>query len=288
MQRIKELDTEDIVSKHSEYSTKIQEKPKIKKKIDEGQKKQKNTEKILRDKKAEIGRKQGILDNGKSVLEQIDILEERWNVEKSTLGECRESLAALGSQLKGLEALIKTIEENLKDYDDTAKSKCIFEETKRWLTDYFVPAINTIEKQVLANINEQFNTVFQKSFNMLIESEDINVSVNESFSPILEQEGYEIDVSSLSGGEKTSVALAYRLALNTMVKQQMPNLKSSLLILDEPTDGFSSSQLYKLRDILRDTRCEQIIMVSHEKELEGFVDSIYRVTKENGESKVSA
>jgi DNA repair protein SbcC/Rad50 len=151
-----------------------------------------------------------------------------------------------------------------------------------------VPAINTIEKQVLANINEQFNAVFQRSFGMLIENEDISVSVNASFTPILEQDGYEIDVSALSGGEKTSVALAYRLALNTIVKQQIPSLKSSLLILDEPTDGFSSSQLYKLRDILRDTRCEQVIMVSHEKELEGFVDSIYRVSKENGVSTVIA
>lgn len=72
------------------------------------------------------------------------------------------------------------------------------------------------------------------------------------------------------------------------VKQQVMILRSSLLILDEPTDGFSSNQLYKLRDILLDTRCEQIIMVSHEKELEGFVDSICRVTKQNGVSKVIA
>ena len=102
------------------------------------------------------------------------------------------------------------------------------------------------------------------------------------------QEGYEIDVQSLSGGEKTSVALAYRIALNTIVKQEVATLRRSLLTLDEPTDGLSSSQLYKLRDILRDTQCEQIIIVSHEKELEGFVDMNYKVTKENGTSRVSA
>jgi exonuclease SbcC len=286
--RIEELETEDIVSKYSECNTEIRRKPIIIKKIGEDQKKLKDTETLLHRKDEEIQKKKKILDEGKSVFERLDSLEKRRGNEQEALGDCRESIAASISQLNGVEEKIQKINVEIKEFQKTAKSVCILEETKRWLANDLVPAINTIEKQVLANINEQFNAVFQRSFGMLIENEDISVSVNESFTPILEQDGYEIDVSALSGGEKTSVALAYRLALNTIVKQQIPSLKSSLLILDEPTDGFSSSQLYKLRDILRDTRCEQVIMVSHENELEGFVDSIYRVSKENGVSTVKA
>jgi exonuclease SbcC len=286
--RINELDTENIISKYSEYNTEIRRKPKVIKQIEEEQDKLKKTENLLKDKRTEIRQKKELLDKGKTVIEHLKNLEERWKSEQSALSECRESIAAFRSDLKGLEVVIKKIDDDLKEFQKIAKLTCILETTKRWLADDFIPVINNIEKQVLANINEQFNTIFQRSFNMLIENEDISVSVDESFTPILEQEGYEMDVTSLSGGEKTSIALAYRLALNTMVKQQIPSLKSSLLILDEPTDGFSSSQLYKLRDILRDTHCEQIIMVSHENELEGFVDSIYRVTKENGVSRVRA
>lgn len=58
--------------------------------------------------------------------------------------------------------------------------------------------------------------------------------------------------------------------------------RNSLLILDEPTDGFSKEQLGRLRDVLRELNCEQVIIVSYKKELESFVDRIYHVTKENG------
>jgi exonuclease SbcC len=62
---------------------------------------------------------------------------------------------------------------------------------------------------------------------------------------------------------------------------------SNLLILDEPTDGFSREQVLKIRDILSEIRCPQVIMVSHEKELEGFADHVFRVRKEDGTSIIS-
>ncbi|MCE7699569.1 MAG: SMC family ATPase, partial [Methanobacterium paludis] len=92
----------------------------------------------------------------------------------------------------------------------------------------------------------------------------------------------------LSGGEKTSVALAYRLALNIIVQAESTGMESNLLILDEPTDGFSKEQLYKVRDILNELNCPQIILVSHERELESFADNIFRVEKVDGISKVSS
>jgi exonuclease SbcC len=155
-----------------------------------------------------------------------------------------------------------------------------------WLSDYFKPAVKLIESHMLANINSEFNSLFQKWITHLLEAGDIVVSVDDNFSPHILQDGYDIDVKSLSGGEKTSVALAYRLALNVMVKKVCEALHSNLLILDEPTDGFSREQLSRLRDILEDLKCEQVIIVSHESELEGFVDNIFRVTKESRESKI--
>ena len=139
---------------------------------------------------------------------------------------------------------------------------------------------------MLANINNEFNSLFQKWITYLLETGDIVVSVDDKFSPKIMQSGHDIDVKSLSGGEKTSVALAYRLALNVMVKKVCDAMQSNLLILDEPTDGFSREQLSRLRDILNDLKCEQVIIVSHENELEGFVDNIFRVIKESGESKI--
>lgn len=158
---------------------------------------------------------------------------------------------------------------------------------KTWLQEAFIPSIKSIERNVLMTLNQEFNKLFKKWFKILIESEEIETYVDEEFTPIIDQAGYELDVESLSGGEKTSVALAYRLALNTIVKRVTNTMKSNLLILDEPTDGFSREQIYKMRDILNDLNCEQVIIVSHERELESVADHIYQVQKDGTVSTVS-
>ena len=53
----------------------------------------------------------------------------------------------------------------------------------------------------------------------------------------------------------------------------------SALILDEPTDGFSKEQLGKVREILDEMANPQVIIVSHERELESMADQVYRVAK---------
>jgi len=52
------------------------------------------------------------------------------------------------------------------------------------------------------------------------------------------------------------------------------------LILDEPTDGFSTEQINKMRDIFEQLKAEQIILVSHEQKIEGFVDHVIKVRKD--------
>jgi len=60
-----------------------------------------------------------------------------------------------------------------------------------------------------------------------------------------------------------------------------------LIFLDEPTDGFSKEQLGNVREILDEIQSPQIIMVSHEKELESFADQIFRITKVQGQSRIT-
>lgn len=155
-----------------------------------------------------------------------------------------------------------------------------------WLSEYFIPTMDVIERQVMISINQGFNQQFRRCFGTLIEDPDLEVKIDEDFTPIVEREGYDQDLTSLSGGEKTSVALAYRLALNNVVQKVSTGMKSNLLILDEPTDGFSKEQLFKVRDILTELRCPQTIIVSHEDELENFADHVFKVTKKNGVSTV--
>ncbi len=234
----------------------------------------------------EIPEKKKKVDEYHSIMQRVEELKKEKQTLESNLREWISKISTLEGKIKTLTEIKDRLEDKINEKEKLKKDKAVLEEYLFWIQDYFVPALDQIEKHVLQNINEEFNALFQRWFNMLLEGSDINVYVDETFTPIVEQNGYELDIKSLSGGERTSVALAYRLALNMMVRKVCTSLKSNLLILDEPTDGFSKEQLQKVRDVLNEIETDQLILVSHERELEGFVDKIFYVRKEDGISRI--
>ena len=156
-----------------------------------------------------------------------------------------------------------------------------------WLREYFVPSLRKMEQEVMNSLRYDFNDFYAQWYSELVEDPTKTSYIDERFGPVIQQDGYQQEFAYMSGGEKTSVALAYRLALNSTMRRQAETLQSNLLILDEPTDGFSKAQLAKVRTILESLRAEQVIMVSHEAELEGYVDHVFAVAKSEGVSTVS-
>lgn len=156
-----------------------------------------------------------------------------------------------------------------------------------WLSSFFKPTVEMIEEETLALAAARFNEHFQRFFNSLVDDPDMGVRVKEDFSPVFEREGFEQEFEALSGGERTSMALAYRFALNSVVKESVSS-RPELLILDEPTDGFSKEQVYKMRGLLEEVGSRQVVLVSHERELESMADHLFTVEKRNGLSVVSA
>ena len=156
-----------------------------------------------------------------------------------------------------------------------------------WLEQFFAKMVITMEKQHMSSIHQVFNEHFASWFELFVE-ENITAAVDESFSPSIQQNGYDTTIHHLSGGEKTSCALAYRLALNKVINNSIQNIRTKgLLILDEPTDGFSSEQLNTLRKVIKTLQLKQIILVSHEERVESFVDNIIRIQKEQHASSVA-
>jgi len=156
-----------------------------------------------------------------------------------------------------------------------------------WIENKFISLINLTEKNVLVKLRSEFSNVFSEWFNVLV-SNDIQVKINEDFTPLIINQDYEMEYEFLSGGERTAIALAYRLALNQVLNSLVSQIKTKgVMILDEPTDGFSSEQIDKMRDLFDQLKSEQLILVSHEQKIEGLVDHIIKV-KKDGESFVSS
>ncbi len=157
-----------------------------------------------------------------------------------------------------------------------------------WLEDYFLKLMATMEKHVMFRVYEEFNSLFTRWFGMLVEDELLTARLSDTFTPVMEQNGYAAELDSLSGGEKTAVALAYRLALNKVINDVVSTIKTKdIIVLDEPTDGFSTEQLDKVQEVLALLNMKQTIIVSHESKVESFVDNVIRVTKSGHVSSTS-
>ncbi|MGA8663938.1 MAG: SMC family ATPase [Thermoplasmata archaeon] len=152
-----------------------------------------------------------------------------------------------------------------------------------WLTHAFHDAVLTMERRVLEHAQSDFEQTFRAYFAVLVDDPDLVAVTDSTFSPAAEIRGVETPAEALSGGERTSLALAYRLALSRVVRS-LGSLRFDALLLDEPTDGFSPEQVQSMGQLLEELRLPQVILVSHERELEAIADRVVRVEKEDGAS----
>ena len=179
---------------------------------------------------------------------------------------------------------IKELEKKISEGEKLKQKMINLLDIENWFFKKFLNLISFTEKNIMIALRKEFTQIFNKWFSMLT-TDSFQVYLDETFSPVITQGDFELDYTYLSGGERTAVALAYRLALNQIINSLLSKIKTQdLVILDEPTDGFSETQLDKVRDILQELNLGQLIIVSHEQKIEGFVDNIIRLKKQNGVS----
>lgn len=222
-----------------------------------------------------LGNVEALSQTARQTLERCQDVERKLSIEHAQAARERETLAPRKQELEDAIARLeqkKLVRERVAAIRD-------------WVSNRFVPLVGTIESHVLAAVHAQFNALFREWFALMVDGDDLQASIAGNFGVALQQNGHDQLYDHLSGGERTAIALAYRLALNRVVNGLVNTIATKdLLILDEPTDGFSAEQLEKVREVLRQMECKQLLLVSHEQELEGFADNVIRITKRNGES----
>ncbi|MFN4046485.1 MAG: SbcC/MukB-like Walker B domain-containing protein, partial [Acidilobaceae archaeon] len=110
------------------------------------------------------------------------------------------------------------------------------------------------------------------------------ISINEDYDVIVVREGQTLSVGSLSGGEKTVLALAFRLALASLLMEK----PVSTLILDEPTEYLDENSRSMVFETISEIAgyVDQVIVVTHDVEVESIGVRHIRVSKEGGISVV--
>jgi DNA repair exonuclease SbcCD ATPase subunit len=249
--------------------------------------------KKIGDAESRLGVQKAELANASALAEELDALSGKIDKAEEELTRARAAEKRSGDKLTRAqdevadgEASIGRLSVEVEKKEKDAAHARKLSNYEEWLGAFFRPTVGQIERQALSQAAARFNEHFQRFFTTLVDDPDMVVKVREDFSPVFEREGFDQDFEALSGGERTSMALAYRFALNAVVRDNLEN-QPDLIVLDEPTDGFSKEQVYKMRELLEELDSRQVILVSHERELESMADHIFRVTKTNGTSRVS-
>ncbi|MBT4326543.1 MAG: SMC family ATPase, partial [Candidatus Nitrosopelagicus sp.] len=265
----------------------LESRKKIEGKITQRKTEFENVEKEITEHESELSQTESTLESFRDIGEKISELEITQTTHRDKINELSGSLASSKEKKNNESEKIQVNEKKISESKKWQEKFKQISDIKEWFEEFFIPTISQIEKQVLLSILQNFNETYTRWYSILVEDPTKESRIDENFTPIINQDGYEQEIGYLSGGEKTSIALAYRLTLNSLMRKESESMKSNLLILDEPTDGFSKNQLGKIRELLDELKSEQIVLVSHEKELETYVDNIFQVTKENGLSKIS-
>ena len=218
------------------------------------------------------------LSNQKNLIKKI----------KSEKSEIEKSLSAETARLKILTNELDKLNENLKEKKNLQEKLAFLTDLRNWITEDFQILIRDIEREIISASARQFNEYFKEWFGTLVEEDNIEVEIRlEDFEPIIMVNGYESPFRDLSGGEKSALSLAYRLALDKIINEKYQEVKTKdLLILDEPTDGFSQEQINKMQDIFEKLNTTQMFIISHDKNLDSFVTDIYNFQKINHQTKV--
>ena len=142
-----------------------------------------------------------------------------------------------------------------------------------------------IKSLALKNILPHFNSIISK---LCVElNVPYNVKFNEKFDCIITAMSQEINVKSLSTGEKKKIDFAVIIALLKMIKLRFPTL--NILFLDEIFSSIDMDGINNIIKVLRDNIKEMSInafVINHSPLPGEYFDKYIEVYKEGGFSKL--
>ncbi len=202
---------------------------------------------------------------------------------EEALRAAREGLARTEERLAAEQRRLATAAEGRDRAASLGEAAAALEAKATWLTGPFRVHVMAMEQRILARARAVFDREFARYFAALVDDPALVARTDAAFTPEVALEGEPTPAEALSGGERTSLALAFRLALSTVVRT-LGNVRLATVLLDEPTDGFSAEQVVRMGELLEELDLPQVVVVSHEPQLAAIADRVVRVQKRDGAS----
>ncbi len=203
---------------------------------------------------------------------------------ESVREEYNKLLMKIAADEANLEQARKNLQQASEDLDALLKALDKFDAALGVLE-----ALERLEKalyrRALLSIENEMNEVF-RIFGLGYSSVDVKETQDAFYFVVVDKDGHERPIASLSGGEQIVIALAYVIALNKIMHSNI-----GFLLLDEPTDMLDDERRRALVDVIgrltQEGGIPQLIIITHHKDIMDSVDKVYMVEKgPNGVSSV--
>uniref|UniRef100_UPI00388E94EB SMC family ATPase n=1 Tax=Methanobrevibacter sp. TaxID=66852 RepID=UPI00388E94EB len=177
---------------------------------------------------------------------------------------------------KSLAEKIKNNEKFQNEYDNISKYLVLLKNIRDLYSKNGIQKeLRNNSRPIIQKNTKEFFDDFNFNYSDLILDEDYNITVRGP-------EG-ESSMAMVSGGEKIAIALALRLGITkSMAKGDLETI-----LLDEPTIHLDDARRQELINLLKEMSVlPQMIIVTHENQLESAADNLIKVEKENGISRI--
>ena len=206
----------------------------------------------------------------------IDRLNNKFNEYSKEIAVSDNNLKLYENTIKEIEDLIEINRKNKEEYIAVNEYYSLLEDLRvLYSKDGIQKDLRSQSRPLIQKYTREFFEKFNFNYSDLILDDEYNISI---YGP----EG-EANIEMVSGGEKIAIALALRLGITQAMSKG--NIES--ILLDEPTIHLDSFRRQELIAVLRSMSViPQMLIVTHDSELENAADTLIRVTKEDGISKV--
>ena len=225
----------------------------------------------------------GALAGAEEQAARLRVADERRRAAEAQVEETRRTVVRVDTRLDESVRRTAEAERGRAERARRVREATELEAKAGWVGGPFRLAVLTMEQKLLTHAQVAFDRNLSRYFATLIDDPALVARGDVAFTPSVAIEGEWTPAEALSGGERTSLALAFRLALAQVVRS-LGSLHLDTLLLDEPTDGFSPEQVVRMGELLNELELPQVILVSHEDALSGIADRVVRVVKVDGAS----
>lgn len=178
------------------------------------------------------------------------------------------NLTAAGEKLKDEQRLIAKKRLKLNSLVEKTATTGLLEEYRK-------NRIAQIAPEMSATASEMISRMTNDAFTEIVVREDFSTYV-------IDSDDNEFSVSVLSGGERSIVALALRIAIGSLITGE----NAGLLWLDEVLPAQDKERRDAILSVLRSLPIHQIVMINHTHDAEDIVDNVVKVYRDKEGSRI--